>query len=164
MQRSIDGINIAVVYDDIGTLALGGIFIGIVPDDNTLALLKDNAPDTVIGNNIFVYSDIVGMLTKEELAAVIAHELGHYHNGDLDYIKNVGSWVDITLEKCASMEFKADAYAIEQIGAKPLASALRKVFTMLASREDLVEFRKENKIDIADEINARRLATIDAQI
>lgn len=74
---------------------------------------------------IVIHNDLYNTLPEEERNAVILHEEGHFMLGHLDiYARAEESGVmDYDAQE---LEYEADAWAADRLGAKPMAIGLRK--------------------------------------
>lgn len=75
---------------------------------------------------VLISEDLAGVLTGEELQAIVAHEQGHIHHGHIHAATEDG--LEGVIDNM-SFELEADAFAIEKCGAAALLSGMKKAIT-----------------------------------
>lgn len=138
--------------EDLRKLAIitGGVFALGVTERNYSTLIE-NVP---LGGKlkiriglpvVFVSEEVADILSKEELAAIIAHEQGHIELGHLD-----GAVGLVNNEDC---EFAADEYAASRHGAHNIIGAIDKLTDRFMKRiNEVSTIANGFEFDIPDDV------------
>jgi Zn-dependent protease with chaperone function len=157
--KKVNGVRYAVYYAnssafigaDIKALAaFGGAFVTHVDKEGLKSIIRDRSQtfkNRIVaalaepGYTVCVVSDVIPSLTKEELDAVVAHEIGHIVN---DHLVGLTGVMDDNQK-----EMEADAYAAEQVSAAAMKSALVK---FRAKNSEIFENNEKATTDINERI------------